>query len=469
MSSPTILLANAGRASHQNPLWTQFDHEFPYWLASLAGQLKSKGYKVVIVDQAVINPNEQQWDELTRQCDAAFIQVMYHEMESLRKLVPSVSRNIPLKNIGVFGQQAFYAIEEIINCFPDLGAIIQGETEHVAPQLVKFWLNHESPQSLPGTWQPDFPALPIEYISDLDTLAWPDRASFQLDHYRPSLGKYHSLPQMPMLSSRGCFGKCTFCPREQGGRIRSRSPQNIVEEMGFLSKQYKAREIFLLDETFTFDRDRCFKICDEMSRRNLNLKLRVCSRADRVDKELLSRLKSCGMYSIGYGIESGSDQILQNINKGIDTKTIASAIQLSHSLGIEVRGYVMLNLPGETKDTIKQTEDFIRSLPIDLLNVQVTYPFPNTPFMQELEQGSNYRFNKSFWNDESLVYGRDVCFEQGDLSKGEITEAYKRIMRSFYFSPKRVKTAIRHLHSLHDCKMLFLQILNMLKNLNSKD
>jgi radical SAM superfamily enzyme YgiQ (UPF0313 family) len=176
----------------------------------------------------------------------------------------------------------------------------------------------------------------------------------------------------------------------------------------------------------------------------------------------LALLKRAGLYSVGFGMESGSDRILRYNNKRITKSQIREAVKLVKSLGLEIRGYFMVNMPGETKKDIEQTEAFIKELRLDLVNVQIGYPYPNTPFRRLAE--SKYHIIEEKWTRWEFSDGDDVVFTQSDLTENYIVGAYRRIIRSSYLNPRFVAGWCKRIKTFHDFKYSFLQSVNLVRS-----
>lgn len=162
-----------------------------------------------------------------------------------------------------------------------------------------------------------------------------------------------------MIASRGCPFNCTFCDRKNrlGKKWRVRSPKNVVREMELLNSQYGIKEIMFFDDNFTLDKKWIYQLCDNIRRKRLSVIWECRSRVDMVDKSLLKEMKNAGCYRIRYGMESGDDEILKVLKKGITVSQIRECARLSKEAGIEVFAYFMMGSPCETPQTLKKTLD----------------------------------------------------------------------------------------------------------------
>ena len=286
---------------------------------------------------------------------------------------------------------------------------------------------------------------PQPFIEDLDTLPFPARHLFPVKEYHPHAGMYRRLPFANMITSRGCPYNCIYCNHTMWGkRVRRRSPRLIFEEIKHLVNTYGVREIAFYDDTFTLVKDDVMELCRMLVENGTLVDWRCSSRVDRVDEELLRAMKEAGCYSIGFGVESGSAELLKTINKEITKDDSRRAFHLSRKMGIAAYAYFMLNLPGETHETIKQTIAFAKELKPAVAAFSIATPMIGTEFRTMIEADDRYRIVEEKWNDYGAFGDNDVLFTQPRLSEGEIKKAYRKAIRSFYLRPSYfLKTIMR--------------------------
>lgn len=211
-------------------------------------------------------------------------------------------------------------------------------------------------------------------IKDLDTLPYPDRDAFGLKHYKRKIHGYNAIH---LVTLRGCPYNCSFCDRESVGRnLRYRSVQNVMNEIDLLVGQYGTRAFVIYDDIFTLNKERLLEFCVEFKLRRLMW--RCWSRADTLDEEKLQTMKDAGLTSITIGIESGSDKILSNINKGTTAEDNRQALLLCKKVGVPVRCSLMYGNPGETKETIEETIMLVRETQPDEWNLAILTPIPGS-------------------------------------------------------------------------------------------
>ncbi|MFH1190115.1 MAG: radical SAM protein [Candidatus Omnitrophota bacterium] len=216
--------------------------------------------------------------------------------------------------------------------------------------------------------------LKYEYQKEIDSFPFPDRDIIDIKSYKYYLD---GRPATTVISSRGCPFGCNFCANNAWGKtLRMRSPQNVYEELELLKDKYGYRAFMFFDDTMTVDRKRMKEICALLKR--LDIIYRCFIRSDTVDAEVLSAMRSSGCVEVGVGIESGSQRILNTVNKGETVKKNMEAIKLCHGSGIRVKGFVIIGLPGENEESIGETIDFLDEAGLDDLDVTVYTPYPGS-------------------------------------------------------------------------------------------
>jgi radical SAM superfamily enzyme YgiQ (UPF0313 family) len=228
------------------------------------------------------------------------------------------------------------------------------------------------------------------FITDLDSLPFPARHLFPMNKYleltKNSTGSElfsKRVPYTEMATSRGCPNKCVFCvmPKLCGGFWRARSPKNVVDEIQHLVEKYKVKEIHFVDENLTFDRRRTEQICDEISRRGIDISWATTNgvHVNTLDEALLRKMKMAGCYSLCFGIESGNPYVLnQLIKKGISLEKVSKIIQCSKKIGMNVTGFFVLGFPGETRTTVEDTIRYAKSLDLDGAYFSIATPYPGS-------------------------------------------------------------------------------------------
>jgi radical SAM superfamily enzyme YgiQ (UPF0313 family) len=285
-------------------------------------------------------------------------------------------------------------------------------------------------------------------IEDLDTLPMPAYHLLPMDKYYPSAGATKRLPAISMLATRGCPGRCTFCYRIFGNKLRVRSGRKVADEVKYLQDNYGIKEICFYDDTFTVFKKEVHAFCERLDELNVDLTWSCFSRVDTIDESLLKDMKSHGCHQIMYGIESASLEILTNVGKRADLDKARRAIAITKKAGIDVRAAYMLGNPGETIETMQQTLDFAIELDTEVAIFNIATPFPGTEMFNWAKD--NGLLTTENWDEYDFA---NPVMELPTVSLQQIQEFYQRAYRKFFLRPKylaRRVTRLRRMVNLVD-------------------
>ncbi|HAB17663.1 MAG TPA: hopanoid biosynthesis associated radical SAM protein HpnJ [Verrucomicrobiota bacterium] len=279
-----------------------------------------------------------------------------------------------------------------------------------------------------------------ELITDMDTLPWvADVYRRDLDIRKYAIGYLHH-PYLSLYTGRGCPAQCTFClwPQTIGGhRYRVRSPENVAAEMAYLKGLFpEVREFFFDDDTFTANLPRARAIAERL--RPLGLTWSCNSRAN-VNEETIRFLRDCGLRLFLVGYESGNDDILRNIKKGVSTEQMRQFTRACHRARVTIHGTFILGLPVETPETIEQTIRFAQELDVFSIQVSLAAPYPGTElYAQALANGW-------FARPDIVQQGgfQNAALRYPGLDHAEIFEAVERFYHRWYFRPKPILRIVK--------------------------
>ena len=262
------------------------------------------------------------------------------------------------------------------------------------------------------------------FIMNLDDLPRPAYEHFQLDRYR-LFGK----SILPIMSSRGCPIRCSYCvsSRMNGIGCRIRSVKNVLDEMEWLRDTHGANAYSFYDDAFTLDMDRAGKLCDEIKKRKLNLPWDCQTRVDRVSKEVLQKMKAAKCQLISFGIESGSQKILDAVKKQSTVELNAKAIEMAKDAGLTVSMSIIIGYPGETTKTLEQTMMFIRKTKPDYVYLCIATPYPGTDLYCSLKE-LGWKMSED-WTKYDL---QTPVFINPDLPAETLLNARKKFYNEFY-------------------------------------
>lgn len=286
---------------------------------------------------------------------------------------------------------------------------------------------------------------PRERIADLDSLGKPDWTlldeTFSL--YRLPVYSADRSPSFSLFTSRGCIGKCEFCARSVfGRRVTRHSPEYVTDLIAQLHWDHGIRHIRFQDDNFLLNHrwlDRFLKLFAAIGG---DITWSCAGRIDLVDLDLLMRLKRSGCREIFYGLESGSQDILDFLQKNITSAQLRQTLAATRAAGMATAANVMLGNPLETRRTLELTRRFVNS--IDLVGLSLTFftPFPGTTIRERI------RDYGTFEDEWPRMSSYEPLFVPKGLTEDELIAACRRIYRTFYFRPKAVLNYLRRIGSL---------------------
>lgn len=303
-------------------------------------------------------------------------------------------------------------------------------------------------------------------IDNLDEIPFPARHLFNQQRYAYPDTLYSCA--FPIITSRGCPANCSYCNSKNifSRRFRFRSPQNVVDEIEYLTKNFKAKEIHIWDDNFTVRKEGVFQIRDEIKRRNIKVKFAFPNglRADCVDEARLRALKEMGTYSVAFGVESGNQKVLDRVNKNIKLEEIEVAFKLTKKIGLETWAFFMIGLPSETANTIKDTINFAIKLNPDVAKFHILKPFPGTEVYKEFMELGLLLDN----NFDHFGIHTPPVHRLETLGPNDLLEWHRKAYRYFYLRPSILLKQLLRLKSFNRLKLNLTAAVGVLKNILRK-
>jgi anaerobic magnesium-protoporphyrin IX monomethyl ester cyclase len=418
-----------GRCTQEAGVWgTQWP---PLSLATAAALLRQDGHRVTLRDYPAAGLSGKALAEDLRALHPAFA-IWSTGTPTLRNdlaLARVVREHAPATVTAIIGTHVTVRPEEAFG-EAALDVVVRGEPEGVIRDLCRAARPFAEVAGISrreganGAIHRNPDALPLAP----EAIPAPDWGGLDLGAYRLPLKGRRFLMVAPV---RGCPWRCSFCtaPLYYGSRLRRRPVASVVAEMSDNMERYGIREFFFWADTFTADRG----YVRELSRAIIDGGLRISwtcnSRVDTIDEQTLRLMKEAGLWMVSYGLESGSDAILDASGKGITAAQSREAVLLAHRLGIRVAGHFILGLPGETEETMTRTLDLALSLPLDVAQFYAAAPFPGTALYGEaLKQG---------WLREGPAVSQSrAVLELPGLPAARV-DAFRRVAyRRFYLRPR---------------------------------
>jgi len=277
-------------------------------------------------------------------------------------------------------------------------------------------------------------------------------------------------PEVQIFAGRGCPHKCTFCSWPvtlMGRKYRARSAENIADEFEWVKRNLpEVKEIFIEDDTFTIKKKLVREVCKELKRRKVDITWSCNARAD-LDYETMKAMKEAGCRLLIVGYESGSDEILKNIKKGVTTEQMKKFTEDVKKARLMIHGDFIVGLPGETRETANKTVEFIKELKPNILQVAIASPIPGTDFYEWVKQNGLLLANDM---EESIdEKGFQKCIvSYPDFTKEDIENYVDKALKEYYLSPRYIPIAMKNVfrkNGLHELKLMLRAATMFLKYL----
>lgn len=346
-------------------------------IAYLVSALKENGHDAAVLDMNNQVISDAQIAAYLGKCDITLVglSVKTATMESARQIGRRIKANYPAIPIIVGGPHATVAAPSVVS-EPWVDYVFLGEGEVVLPDLCTRLDKGLPVAGLDGVLvcaggNPDLVA--VARVKELDTLAYPDYLGFGAAVHEALRRSY------PLVTSRGCPYKCTYCSvsRISGDRVRTRSAAHVVAELSWARNRYGATAFEVVDDSFNVDMDRAKAICRLLIEQRLEMSWSCPNgiRADRIDAELAALMSESGCNSVMVGVETADPELLSSIKKGESLEAIERGIALLKEGGLGVGGFFIIGLPGDCFRAQEQSVEFARRTGISAhFNMLVPYP-----------------------------------------------------------------------------------------------
>lgn len=270
-------------------------------------------------------------------------------------------------------------------------------------------------------------------VKDLDTIPIPDRKFLNNDLYGPYLAKK---PFTYMTTTRGCPFKCAFCFNSVWGKqVTFNSAQRIFKEMKKCVDEFKIREIWFKDDTYTARRKVVLELCNLIKNEKVKVRWTIFSRVDTVDEEMVKALKDAGCYKIDFGVESGDQRILDLMKKGITIEQVCKAFKICRNAGVQTHAFFMIGYPRETRETIEKSIRFAQEI-ADWTSFNAVTIIPGTE-LYDLAVRENYfipKYVNGFLGQSEM---ENFCNSK-ELSTQEILRLTSLAYKKFYLRPGHI-------------------------------
>ncbi len=433
----------------------------PLSLAWVAGIANRAGHEVTIVDARTLQLKKADVVDRLRAFKpdiVGFLMTTYMFRETL-EWAEYIKKELKVPILFGGYNLRVYPKESLLNDVADFGCV--NSALHTVPRLFEELEGARRLDYVPGlVYKNDrggiiqTPSLDVEEKFTDYPMPWRESLPNDLYEEFPTERKNFTV----MVTSKGCPHQCTFCEAGQTS-YNPRTVQQIVDEMEHCYKEYNIREIDIFDYEFPLHRKRTLGVCAEIKRRGLDILWACRSRIDSVDEDVLREMASAGCGRIYYGIESGFQDTLDEMHKGITIAQIRDTIRMTKEFGIRPLGFFLTAVPGETKRTFGETLKFAKSLDLDYVQFSKLTAKPLTGLWRDLVKNGGY----DYWKEYILGNAAEAALPRPwtELTNEEIDKLTKRAYVRYHARPGFLFRHILKVRSFEEFKRKFLGFFEM--------
>ena len=427
-----------GGASSRWPATREIEsYWYPVWLCYPAGMLPDSK----VVDAPPHGISIEQTVEMAKEFELLVLftstpgfHVDVHMAEMMKDLNPKLK-------VAFVGPPVTVEPEKSLRIAPAIDFIVRKEFDHAIVAYATGTPLEEIPsvsfRRPDGSFMHNADGAVIE---NLDALPWASKVyKRDLDFRRYNVPFLHN-PYVAIYTSRGCPAQCTFClwPQTHSGhRWRLRSVDDVVNEVRWVKDNFPGlKEVFFDDDTFNYQKARTIALCNELGKVGITWS---CTSRVTTDFDTLKAMKDAGGRLMIVGYESGDQQILKNIKKGATIDMARRFTANAHKLGLTIHADFIVGLPGETRDSIRNTINFAKELDCETIQVSLAHPYPGTEFFDYVKK--NNLITLDAMTDEKGHQLPNIIYP--GLDRGELVESVERFYSEYYFRPKAAWRIVR--------------------------
>ena len=383
------ILLTHGYFLYEDPKELQIMKPYPpLGILYICAHLRSKGMSVEVFDSTF--SSRQQLFEWLRQGTPSVIGIYANLMTRPNVVeILQVAKEAGWQTV-VGGPEPGAYIDEYLAAGADI--VVIGEGEITLEELVPA-LHSKSIDALQQVKGIAFRAEdgstvhtpPRDQIRDIDAQPWPAREAIDSERYVAVWREHHGMGSVSLITARGCPYHCRWCSHEVFGKThRRRKPVSVAEELEWLINRYQPDMAWMADDVFTIHHGWLFQYADELKRRGIKLPFECISRADRLNPKVVETLAEMGCFRVWIGSESGSQRILDAMERGVTAEEVRSAVAICKSNGIKTGMFLMWGYEGEELSDVEATIEHVKNTAPDIFFTTVAYPIKGTPYFTQV-------------------------------------------------------------------------------------
>lgn len=418
----------------------------PLGLAYIAAVMERRGLPVEILDANALNLSDAATvaEIAGRRPEIVGFSAVTPTVDQCGRLAAAVKSSLPSAKIALGGMHPTALPEPTLARYPAVDFAVGGEADSRFPDIVEGLSEGRPLDGFPAVWHRVEGAIVgtggSYELEDLDLLPFPARHRLPTHRYIGPDGDGFTT----VVGSRGCPADCGYCSVNLsfGKRMRLRDPGLVADEMAECVERFGTRVFGFVDDTFTASRKWAEQLCAAVIDRGVHRSARwLClTRVDRVDRELLRTMKEAGCFKVEFGIESGDQEVLDDIQKGITPRQVIEAFRQAKDVGLHTFAFVMLFAPEETPRSLAVTRAIVRDADPDYLQVSFCTPYPGTTLAADFAKRGIPM--DPDWS--RYVFLTTPAMHHPLFTEAEMREVQRRFLRSFYLRPRTLVRIVRN-------------------------
>jgi len=415
-------------------------------LCYLAAVTRKTGYETEILDMPALGLTFDQALDIVIAKKPKYIGIssVTLAIRNAAKLADMIKKKAPGSIIILGGPHITAAYEEVMNKYSQFDIGVIGEGDQTIIELLDALEKNKDLSGVRGiTYRKNSSLISTarrELLEDMNLLPMPawDLLPDIKKYYIPTAYAVNKFPSFSIVTSRGCPYMCTFCDRSVfGNRYRTHSPEYVLSMIKDLYYNHGIRDIRINDDEFIVSKKRILEFCDLLIDSKMKISWSCLGRVSSVNKEIIDKMKKAGCWQIRFGIESGSQKVLDVLKKGIRLEQIEKAVKICKERGMKTIGFFMMGLPLETEEDLRQTIEFSLRLKLDDFKINYFAPFPGSELFGQLD-----KYGKLISDSEDIHMHIKPSFIPFGLSEEVLIKYNKLAFKRFYF---RIRVILGHL------------------------
>ena len=426
----------------------------PLGILYVSAYLERKGFDNEIFDTTFSSKKALQKYLLQFKPDVLAIYVNLMTKVNVLEIIKFTKSNLKQTKIILGGPEIKYNANDFLNFGADF--LVIGEGEETSFELIKA-LNENRVDDLiyiNGIGFKDSSNKIIftderTKLKEIDSLPFPNRQKIDLRLYLNAWKERHGENAISISTMRGCPYTCKWCSRAVYGlSYRRRSPKNVCDELELIQKEYAPDTLWFVDDVFTISHKWLSEFKNELISRNLKVKYECITRADRLNEDVIKDLKDSGCFRVWIGAESGSQKVIDLMDRRVDVNQVREMIKLAQRNHIQAGTFIMLGYPGETEDDIEETIKHLKQSNPEYFTITVAYPIKGTHLFAEIEASQTKTFNWDKNSDRDRDFKRTYNRKYYDFAVRRVTNEvnfHKFFLNKNYYSNNIYKYKIKSL------------------------